>query len=75
MTAEPNGYSRDCADTDASNIVQLLDIACEEISGLTRDGMTADQKTVLARIEAVSYVTRELAERLSEGVFGATKPA
>lgn len=75
MTAEPNGYSRDCADTDASNIVQLLDIACEEISGLIRDGMTADQRHTLARVESVSYVARELAERLSEGVFGATKPA
>lgn len=79
MTIEPkrNPYdgSNHDADRDAATVAELLAIIVEEGCNLDRDGMTAQQAAATQRIDLLAILARDIAERLSEGLFGALKTA
>lgn len=79
MTKEtkPNPYdgSGHDADRDAATVAELLAIIVEEGCNLDRAGMTAEQVASTQRIDVLAILARDIAERLSEGVFGIAKAA
>lgn len=79
MTIEPkrNPYddSKHDADRDAATVAELLAIIVEEGCNLDRNGMTAQQVAATNRIDVLAILARDIAERLSEGVFGVMKSA
>lgn len=67
-----NGHD---ADRDAATVAELLAIIVEEGCNLEREGMTPAQVAATNRIDVLAILARDIAERLSEGVFGALKTA
>ena len=69
-----NGNGHD-ADRDAATVAELLAIIVEEGCNLDRTGMTEQQVAATNRIDVLAILARDIAERLSEGVFGVAKAA
>jgi hypothetical protein len=79
MTIEPkrnpyDGSGHD-ADRDAATVAELLAIIVEEGCNLDRTGMTEQQVAATNRIDVLAILARDIAERVSEGVFGVAKAA
>lgn len=79
MTKEtkPNPYdgSGHDADRDAASVAELLAIIVEEGCDLDREGMTPAQVATTDRIDTLAILARDIARRLSEGVFGIANAA
>lgn len=63
------------ADRDAATVAELLAIIVEEGCNLDRTGMTEQQVAATNRIDVLAILARDIAERVSEGVFGVAKAA
>lgn len=74
---KPNPYdgSGHDADRDAATVAELLAIIVEEGCNLDRTGMSDQQVAASNRIDVLAILARDIAERLSEGVFGVVKSA
>jgi hypothetical protein len=70
--AHPTSRSADCDSyCDAANLTALLDILVDDCCSLRRADLSPEQAHTLARIDAVAWASRDLAERLR----GALSPA
>lgn len=66
----PYQDGKNCAERDAATVVELLDIIVEAGCDLDRNGMTLTQEEATDRIDMLAILARDIAKRLSEGVFG-----